>query len=478
MKRIRYVIVFALVLMIVICAVIFILYRNKFVYLSAYIPFLERSHIKLVNKNSQVSNLFYGESVDMSQLLPTSLHYVKNSKGEDLIDIAHHLGINMFRITNSQRSFNDGKDSIYTKAQWNQVLNKMQQNGIKAIILIETASNKPDYYFPNIKPIYLNLVNQYILDSGVLDNSDVYALDLKNEPVINVGNVLYITKAASLIRSRYPKVKLTVGWWSVDSMKKDNIGKEIYVWDDYKAGKSLEDIVDFYSVHLYGFDSKMLGLYPDPYTFTNVYISSVRAGLKTNKPILIEEFGVGNGDKITDQSTLGSKEIQVNTYAGVYQEVKDNTNTENLLGSIAYEFYPRDINTNGWNILDNNGDYLYPAAYVLQKYATGNSDISIDFSSKTAPNDYILTNTNESVVQAVNVNDIIGLQLSLNNNYHYAAVIDNPTSVSQTEQLTYVRDIGKFDAVFHALKSGTTAIRVYRKDGDIEEFKATLIINP
>src|SRR6266849_2168703 len=48
---------------------------------------------------------FYGENIDMSQILPTSQHYVVNSKGEDLIDIAADLGINLIRITNGQRSF-------------------------------------------------------------------------------------------------------------------------------------------------------------------------------------------------------------------------------------------------------------------------------------------------------------------------------------------------------------------------------------
>src|SRR2546421_1553093 len=89
---------------------------------------------------------FYGENIDMSQILPASQHYVVNSKGEDLIDIAADLGINLIRITNSDRSFNHNADSVYTRDQWSQVLNKMQSKGIKAIILIETRSNNVDYY--------------------------------------------------------------------------------------------------------------------------------------------------------------------------------------------------------------------------------------------------------------------------------------------------------------------------------------------
>ncbi len=51
------------------------------------------------------SSTAYGENIDMSQILPASQHYVVNSKGQDLIDIAGDLGINLVRITNAKRSF-------------------------------------------------------------------------------------------------------------------------------------------------------------------------------------------------------------------------------------------------------------------------------------------------------------------------------------------------------------------------------------
>src|SRR5436309_6929962 len=91
------------------------------------------------------TSTFYGENIDMSQILPTSQHYVVNSKGQDLIDIAANLGINLVRITNIQRSFNNNEDSVYTSSQWNQVLNKMHSKSIKAIILIETANSNVGY---------------------------------------------------------------------------------------------------------------------------------------------------------------------------------------------------------------------------------------------------------------------------------------------------------------------------------------------
>src|SRR5256885_16938780 len=64
-----------------------------------------------LSPSANVKPPFYGENIDMSQILPASQHYVVNSKGEDLIDVAADLGINLVRITNIQKSFNNNADS-------------------------------------------------------------------------------------------------------------------------------------------------------------------------------------------------------------------------------------------------------------------------------------------------------------------------------------------------------------------------------
>ena len=197
------------------------------------------------------ASTFYGETVDMSQILPTSVHYVVNSQGQDLIDIAADLGVNILRITNGQRSFNNNADSIYTADQWNQVLNKMQSKGIKAIILIEVASQNEDYYNHDIQPVYLNLVQEYI-DSGVFSNPDVYAVDLKNEPILTDANVNMLQLAHTMIKARYPDLKQTVGWWASPCLNASRTDPNNYNWGDASAGQKLDNIVDFYSVHMYG----------------------------------------------------------------------------------------------------------------------------------------------------------------------------------------------------------------------------------
>src|SRR2546426_2682321 len=245
---------------------------------------------------------FYGENIDMSQILPTSQHYVVNSKGEDLIDIAAALGINLIRITNVQRSFNNNADSVYTGDQWNQVLSKMQSKGMKALILIETVSNNGDYYTPDIRPAYLHLVQEYI-DSGFFSNPDVYAVDIKNEPLLTDANVKMLQTAHNMIKAKYPNLKQTIGWWATPKSPEDPYKPNNYNWSDFSAGQKIASIVDFYSIHMYGgLDSDNLGTGLNPDLRTKVFISQVEHGLQTKKPILIEEFGEANGDAVSDQA--------------------------------------------------------------------------------------------------------------------------------------------------------------------------------
>ena len=331
---------------------------------------------------------FYGENIDMSQILPTSEHYVVNNKGQDLIDIAAELGVNLIRITNAQRSFHDNIDSVYTKSQWNYVLSKMQSKGIKALILIETASNNDDYYTPDIRPIYLKLVQKYI-DSGVFSNPDVYAVDIKNEPLLTDANIKMLQSAHKMIKEKYPSLLQTVGWWATTSLPGYPSNPDTYNWSDFSAGKKIADIVDFYSIHMYQLSTTSFGINLDPALKTKEFLLQVENGLQTKKPILIEEFGEANGDEVSDQETIGSPELQANVYQGVYQALKD-LHRSQLIGSVAFDFYSRDQYPDAWAIIKNKGNYLFPAAYILQAYALGKSMAHLQASTIVNSQSYLL----------------------------------------------------------------------------------------
>ncbi|MEX0616726.1 MAG: cellulase family glycosylhydrolase [Candidatus Woykebacteria bacterium] len=441
-----------------------------------------------INSNQSLVNsaFFYGVNVDMSLLLPTSKKYVVNSQGEDLIDIAARLGINLFRITNSEKGLDSNRDSIYTKEQWSMVLDKMQRKKIKALIVIENASDNPDLYKPTISSSYLQLVQDYIISSDVLSHSNIYAIDLKNEPIVNMGNnVSTIRMAAQMIKKKYPKTLLTVGWWGIDTFKKDRAGKEIYNWEAYDAGKTFDDFIDFYSIHMYGFEKKVLGLTPEPYFYAKSFLSNIKNELKTKKPILIEEFGASNGEAVSDQETVGSAELQANVYAGVYQALSDMKDPQ-IFGAVSYQFSSRSNIPDAWAILKDHGDYLFPASYVLQKFATGQSDMTLNVPYSSTPNDYLLTNQDNNRTITISKNDLVGLHINLDNNYNNLVKIDNSYVLSGAQQLIYDDQKNKFNAVFHAKDSGIAVVQVTQENKCVqnemcsqtktEKFKITIVV--
>lgn len=401
---------------------------------------------------------FYGENIDMSQILPTSQHYIVNNKGQDLIDIADDLGINLIRITNIQRSFANDADSLYTQEQWNQVLRKMQSKGIRALILIETASDNANYYTHQIQPIYLQLVQKYI-ESGVFANPDVYAVDLKNEPVLTDANLNMIKTAHTMIKAKYPDLKQTIGAWATPLSSSDPYNPSQYNWVDYSAGQKLDNIVDFYSLHMYGLAGSYSGGTLDPDLRTKLFISQAEHSLQTQKPILIEEFGEANGDAVSDQDTIGNPELQADVYQGVYQALKEMKNNQ-IIGSVAFDFYNRDQYPNdAWAIVKNNGNYLFPAAYILQEYALGKSNPSLQATTVVTSHSYLVTNADNSTTKNLHISDRIGIKLQLDSSQNYSVSLSAP-GLQPVDSFYYNSYIGSYYTVYQAVSKGSIQLNI------------------
>ena len=309
---------------------------------------------------------YIGATVDMSQILPESVHYIKNSQGQDLIDIASSLGMNTLRITNIT-SIGSKVIPSYTNAQWAEVLNKMKSKNMYAVILVEANAQDTKFDRVHLNDYYLNFVQNYVVTPEACGFSNVLAIDIANEPLLNASNLAKLKDAANMIKTACPNAKITIGSWSTDSGQKDSSGKPIYFWHDPKEVRQIENIVDIDSVHIYGFDKKLdNGSYPDPYTLTTGYLKEVRK--YTNKPIFIEEFGAGNGTSVTDQNTLGSQNLQKNAYDGVLRAIFDFRN-RGVLGGTAYVLSSRNDKPDGWSMSLDRASILLPAAYSFKQYS-------------------------------------------------------------------------------------------------------------
>jgi len=404
---------------------------------------------------------FYGENIDMSQILPSSQHYVINSKGKDLIDIAADLGINIVRITNAKRSFNNNADSVYTKDQWNQVLNKMQRKGIKALILIETDSDNPDFYTPDIRPAYLYLVKSYI-NSGVFSNPNIYAVDIKNEPLLTSANISMLQQAHMMIKAKYPDLKQTVGWWATANQPKDPYNPNNYNWSDFSAGQKIGSIVDFYSVHMYGLDVDNFGAGLNPNLKTKVFLSQVENGLKTKKPILIGEFGEANGDAVSDQDTIGNPQLQANVYQGVYQALKE-MHSSQIMGSVAFDFYSRDQYPDAWAIVKNRGNYLFPAAYILQEYALGNFNSSLRTTTITTSQSSLAKNIDDQTTKNLHISDRLGLKIQLDHSKSYSVSLSDKDMLQPLESFHYNATSDSYYVVYQAIGKGSVQLNIVPK---------------
>src|SRR5258708_32750407 len=146
------------------------------------------------------------------------------------------------------------------------------------------------------------------------------------------------------------------------------------------------------------------------------------------------------------------------------------------MGATAYIFYPRSSDPESWNILTDNGNVILPAANVLQKYATGTSDIPLTLPFVSVPNDYLFTNTDDGKIITVHPNDIIAFSLALDSSYNYALVKNGTAIFTTTENLTYVSEPKKYYAVLHATNPGKTQIIVNRTDTALQVFSLTLIV--
>jgi hypothetical protein len=394
----------------------------------------------------------------MSQMLPASQRYVVNSKGEDLIDIAADLRINLIRITNAQRSFNNNADSVYTGSQWNQVLNKVRSKGMKALILIETASSNKDYYTSDIRPVYLELVQKY-LDSGVFSNPAVYAVDIKNEPLLTDANVRMLQAAHTMIKKKYPHLKQTIGWWATEKLSKDPSNSDNYNWSDFSAGKKIATIVDFYSIHMYGLATDTFWIHLNPNLKTKEFLSQVENGLQTKMPILIEEFGEANGDAVSDQETIGSPELQANIYQGVYQALKE-MHSSQILGSVAFDFYSRNQYPDAWAIVKNKGNDLFPAAYILQAYASGKNDASLQATIVVHSQSYLLKNVDNYGTENLHVSDRVGLKLQLDSSQNYSLSLSTNGILQPVELFYYDSVADSYYAVYQATSKGKVQLNI------------------
>jgi len=422
-------------------------------------------------QNNQIMD---GVNVDMCLINPASADYVLNSKHEDLIDIAHHLGINLFRIT-------DGgcvHDNVAVdKNAWSAVLKKMKVNGITAIVTTEPPRNGDDW-----TPDTVKYITSLVIDNKLGSYDNVYGIDLFNEPVLDDNNVVLIKDTIRQIKAAYPDLRLSIGGWrttpGTGSCPATHKGK--YCWNKAEDGKAFSGLLDYYSAHIYGYDGPMNGPYPDAFMHTTQFLDTMLP-FAEGKPVIIEEYGADNGTAVSDQSGLGTPELQANVTDGVLRAVRAYQG-KNVTGSTQWVFYNRSYQhgTPGWELVSDNGDTIFSAAYVIQKDSTGVSDKPVTIPMPITATAHLFQYADNGASVPLHQGDIAGFLLEPAKPGNYKMIIDDPSFFIQTEPFIYIKGRHYYVATLHAKAPGTTAVSVV-EDGCVtncQPFRVTLTVLP
>jgi hypothetical protein len=71
-------------------------------------------------------------------------------------------------------------------------------------------------------------------------------------------------------------------------------------------------------------------------------------------------------------------------------------------------------------MVKNNGDYLFPAAYILQDYALGKSNSALEAATTVNSQSYLVKYVDDNSTKTLHVSDCIGLKLQLDGSKNYS----------------------------------------------------------
>ena len=315
--------------------------------------FINGSGYKPLRTPSQVA---YGVNVDITAMIPGTPYTVTTASGGNFFDLAAQLGINTLRITDVQWTLT-GKE--HSRAVWRYVLDEAENHHMNVILLLVDGGEHSAIEHAH------TLLDHY----GLADAPALWLVDLDNEPnVSDPQRIAELREEAAYVHQVAPAVPVTIGGWKSEVL--GHPGE--FDWQDPADIPKFIDLVDVVSPHLYEFEQGVQQGFT-PARWTQRYLNAVRQEAQ-GKPVLLEEFGAGNGlAPTTDPTPTGSLEWQASVHRGVLQEVAEEHN-QGVIGAVAWIIAPRpafpypddyERDMTGWAFVLDQGRRLLPAAQVL-----------------------------------------------------------------------------------------------------------------
>jgi hypothetical protein len=327
--------------------------KRAIVALLLAVLFIGLSFSSIVQKPQQSfsSNVVYGVNVDITAMISGTSYTVRTASGGNFFDLAAQLGINTLRITDVRWATTGEERS---QATWQHVFDEAESHHMNVILLLVGGGEHSAIEHAH------TLLDHY----GLSHAPALWLVDLGNEPdVSDPQEMTELREEAAYVHQVAPKVPVTIGGW-----KSEVPGHpEWFNWQDPADIPKLIDLVDVVSPHLYEFDQGIQRGFT-PRQWTRRFLNAVRQEAR-GKPILLEEFGAGNGlAPSADPSPTGSPEWQASVYLGVLQEVSAE-HDQGVIGAVAWIVAPRPAfpdsyegDMTGWAFVLNHGQRLLPAA--------------------------------------------------------------------------------------------------------------------
>lgn len=309
------------------------------------------------------TNVAYGVNVDMTAMIPGTPYTVRTASGGDFFALAAQLGINTIRIANVRWAMTGQEYSVNT---WNNVFNEAEHYHINIILLLIDGGNHTALEHAH------TLLGQY----GLARYTSLWMIDLYNEPDVDDPQLMAeLHDEAVYVHRVAPTVRITIGGWKHHLYRQP----AKFRFQDPVDIPKLISLVDVVSVHLYQFE-RGVQLGYTPRQWVQRYLNATRKQAR-GKPILLEEFGAGNGvAPTTEPTSTGSLQWQALVYKDVLEEVKAE-HSQGVIGAVAWIIAPRpsmppgpgnyERNMIGWAFVLQQGKSLLPAALSFSNVEHG-----------------------------------------------------------------------------------------------------------
>ncbi len=153
-------------------------------------------------------------------------------------------------------------------------------------------------------------------------------------------------------------------------------------------------------------------------------------------------------------------------YQGVYQALKE-MHSDQIIGSVAFDFYSRNQRADAWAIVKNNGNYLFPAAYILQKYALGKNNPALQATTVDTSQSYLVKNDSNYTLKNLHISDRIGLKLQLDNSKNYSLSLNADGILRRVQAFYYDPLADSYYALYQATNQGSVQLTITPDDNCI-----------